>query len=274
LLLYSDAGGGELDDNGRPVVYALQAAEKTYIDFEVTFTNPGGHSSRPGPKNAIQDMARAVSKVAAYRFPARSNELTQAYLRAAGPLHPGEVGKAMIRYAEDPSDQAAYDLLASEPGYIGQLGTTCVATMAKAGHAPNALPQRAMVNINCRVFPGESVESVRSTLARVIDDPAASIAVIGEPVPSDASPLREDVMRALRRAIDLRAPGLPIVPSMSAGASDSLYFRNLGVPSYGVSGIFMHPKDSYAHGLNERVPVATIDGAVLQWRSLLRDLAR
>jgi acetylornithine deacetylase/succinyl-diaminopimelate desuccinylase-like protein len=274
MQLNSDAGGGELDDNGRPVVYALQAAEKTYIDFEVTFTNPGGHSSRPGPKNAIQDMARAVSKVAAYRFPARSNELTQAYLRAAGPLHPGKVGKAMIRYAEDPSDQAAYDLLASEPGYIGQLGTTCVATMAKAGHAPNALPQRAMVNINCRVFPGESVESVRSTLARVIDDPAASIAVIGEPVPSDASPLREDVMRALRRAIDLRAPGLPIVPSMSAGASDSLYFRNLGVPSYGVSGIFMHPKDSYAHGLNERVPVATIDGAVLQWRSLLRDLAR
>jgi acetylornithine deacetylase/succinyl-diaminopimelate desuccinylase-like protein len=274
MQLNSDAGGGELDDNGRPVVYALQAAEKTYIDFEVTFTNPGGHSSRPGPKNAIQDMARAVSKVAAYRFPARSNELTQAYLRAAGPLHPGKVGKAMIRYAEDPSDQAAYDLLASEPGYIGQLGTTCVATMAKAGHAPNALPQRAMVNINCRVFPGESVESVRSTLARVIDDPAASIAVIGEPVPSDASPLREDVMRALRRAIDLRAPGLPIVPSMSAGASDSLYFRNLGVPSYGVSGIVMHPKDSYAHGLNERVPVATIDGAVLQWRSLLRDLAR
>lgn len=274
MLLNSDAGGGELGDDGKPVVYALQAAEKTYMDFEVTFTNPGGHSSRPGPKNAIQDMARAISNIAAFRFPARSSELTQAYLRAAGRLQPGEVGDAMLRYAEDPTDQSAYDLLASKPGYVGQLGTTCVATMAKAGHAPNALPQSAMVNINCRVFPGESVESVQTTLARVIDDPAASIAVVGEPVPSDASPLREDVMQALRRAIDLRAPGLPIVPSMSAGATDGLYFRNLGVPSYGVSGIFMHPEDSFAHGLNERVPVATIDGAVLQWRSLLRDLSR
>lgn len=274
MLLNSDAGGGELGDDGKPVVYALHAAEKTYMDFEVRFSNPGGHSSRPGPKNAIQDLARAISKVAAFRFPARSSELTQAYFRAAGPLQPGEVGKAMLRYADDPTDQSAYDVLASQPGYVGQLGTTCVATMAKAGHAPNALPQSAMVNINCRVFPGESVESVQATLARVIDDSDASIAVVGEPVPSDASPLRDDVMQALRRAIDLRAPGLPIVPSMAAGATDSLYFRNLGVPSYGVSGIFMHPKDSYAHGLNERVPVATIDGAVLQWRSLLRDLAR
>ncbi|MDP9198282.1 MAG: M20/M25/M40 family metallo-hydrolase [Pseudomonadota bacterium] len=274
MLLNSDAGGGELGDDGKPVVYALHAAEKTYMDFEVRFSNPGGHSSRPGPKNAIQDMARAISKVAAFRFPARSSELTQAYFRAAGPLQPGAVGEAMLRYADDPRDQSAYDLLASQPGYVGQLGTTCVATMAKAGHAPNALPQSAMVNINCRVFPGETVESVRTTLSRVIADPAASITVVGEPVPSDASPLREDVMQALRRAIDLRAPGLPIVPSMSAGATDSLYFRNLGVPSYGVSGIFMNPRDSYAHGLNERVPVATIDGAVLHWRSLLRDLAR
>jgi acetylornithine deacetylase/succinyl-diaminopimelate desuccinylase-like protein len=274
MVLNSDAGGGELGDDGKPVVYAMQAAEKTYMDFQVTFTNPGGHSSRPGAKNAIHDMARAISKVAAFRFPARSSELTKAYFRAAGPLQPGEIGRAMLRYAEDPTDRAAYDLLASKPGYVGQLGTTCVATMATAGHAPNALPQNAMVNINCRVFPGESVESVQTTLARVIDDPDASIAVVDKPVPSDASPLREDVMQALRRAIDLRAPGLPIVPSMSAGASDSLYFRNLGVPSYGVSGIFMQPKDSFSHGLNERVPVATIDGAVLQWRSLLRDLSR
>ena len=108
----------------------------------------------------------------------------------------------------------------------------------------------------------------------MIDDPKAKVRVTNNPVPSDASPLREDVMKAIRKAIDLRAPGLPIVPSMSAGATDSLYFRNLGVPSYGVSGTFMHPKDSFSHGLNERVPVATIDGAVIQWRSLIRDLSR
>ncbi len=274
LLLNSDAGGAMLGDDGKPVVYTLQAAEKTYMDFEVAFSNPGGHSSRPGPKNAIVDMARAAEKVAAFRFPARSSELTQAYFRAAGKMQPDEVGAAMLRYAEDSSDQAAYDLLASKPEYVGQLGTTCVPTTAKAGHAPNALPQSAMVNINCRVFPGESVEYVQSTLTRVIDDPEAKITVANSPVPSDASPLRDDVMKALRKAIDLRSPGLPIVPSMSAGATDSLYFRNLGVPSYGVSGIYMHPKDSFAHGLNERVPVATIDGAIVQWRSMIKDLSR
>ena len=274
MLLNSDAGGALLGDDGKPMVYGMQAAEKTYMDFEVVFTNPGGHSSRPVAKNAIYDMARAITRIAAHRFPARNSELTQAYFRAAGALTPGEVGAAMRRYAEDPSDQTAYELLVSEPEHVGQLGTTCVATMAKAGHALNALPQNAMVNINCRVFPGETVESVQATLERVIDDPAATVAVIATPVPSDASPLRDDVMQALRRAINLRAPGLPIVPSMSAGATDSLYFRNLGVPSYGVGGIFMHSKDSYAHGLNERVPLASLDGALLQWRSLLRDLSR
>jgi acetylornithine deacetylase/succinyl-diaminopimelate desuccinylase-like protein len=133
-----------------------------------------------------------------------------------------------------------------------------------------------MANINCRVFPGETIEDVETTLERVIDDPAATVRVIEKPrpVPSDASPLRDDVMKALRKAVDLRAPGLPIVPSMSAGATDSLYFRNAGVPSYGVSGIFMAARDNYAHGLNERVPVASLDGALLEWRSLLRDLSR
>ncbi len=274
LVLNSDAGGAYLGDDGKPVVYALQAAEKTYMDFEVTFTNPGGHSSRPGPSNAIYDLARAITRVAEFRFPARSSELTTAYFKAAGATTPAPFGPAMLRYAADPADKEAYDLLSSNPDYIGQLGTTCIATTARAGHAPNALPQSATVNINCRVFPGESVESVQSTLVRVIDNPAAQVKLVNTPVPSDASPLRDDVMKALRKAIDLRAPGLPIVPSMSAGATDSLYFRNLGVPSYGVSGTFMHPKDSFSHGLNERVPVATIDGSVIQWRSLIKDLAR
>lgn len=274
MLLNSDAGGAYLDDGGKPVVYAMQAAEKTYMDFRVIYTSPGGHSSRPSKDNPIYALARALEKIAAFRFPARSSELTRAYFRATGPLTPGELGQAMLRYADDSTDRAAFDLLASHPEYVGQLGTTCVATMLQGGHAENALPQNAMANINCRVFPGESVDSVRETLTRVIDDPAAKLELVGTPVPSDASPLRDDVMKALRRAIELRAPGLPIVPVMSAGATDSLYFRNLGVPSYGVGGIFMHPKDNFAHGLNERVPVASIDGALLQWRSLLRDLAR
>jgi carboxypeptidase PM20D1 len=274
LLLNSDAGGAYLGDDGQPVVYALQAAEKTYMDFEITTTNPGGHSSRPGPSNAIYDLVRAIDRIVAFRFPARTNELTQAYFRAAGAITPAPVGPAMLRIAANPADKEAYELLASHPEYVGQLGTTCVATMLRGGHAPNALPQSATVNVNCLVFPGETPENVRTTLATVIDDPKAQVKLLGEPVPSDPSPLREDVQKALRRAIDLRAPGLPIVPTMSAGATDSLHFRNAGVPSYGVSGTFMHPNDSFSHGLNERVPVATIDGAVIQWRSLIRDLSR
>jgi carboxypeptidase PM20D1 len=274
LLLNSDAGGASLGEDGKPIVYAMQAAEKTYMDFEITFTNPGGHSSRPGPSNAIYDLARAIGKIAAFRFPPKTNEITLAYFRAAGAITPGPAGEAMLRYAENPGDQAAYDVLAGYPEYVGQLGTTCVATMAKAGHAANALPQSASVNINCRVFPGETQEYVQSTLEKVVDDPKAQFSVEYPPTPSDASPLRDDVMKALRKAVDLRAPGLPIVPSMSAGATDSLHFRNAGVPSYGVAGTFMSPKDSFAHGLNERVPVATIDGSVIQWRSLIKDLSR
>ena len=274
LVLNSDAGGASLGDDGKPIVYGMQAAEKTYVDFEISFVSPGGHSSRPGPDNAIYRLARAIDRIAGFRFPTQSSELTRAYFRAAGALTPGEAGAAMRRYADDPADADAIAFLSSRPEYVGQLGTTCVATMLQAGHARNALPQNAMVNVNCRVFPGVTIESVKETLVRVIEDPTAQVTILGKPVPSDASPLRDNVMQALRRAIDLRAPGLPIVPSMSAGATDSLYFRNLGVPSYGVSGIFMHPRDEFAHGLNERVPLATFDGALLQWRSLLRDLAR
>jgi acetylornithine deacetylase/succinyl-diaminopimelate desuccinylase-like protein len=273
MLLNSDAGGAYLDDAGKPTVYSMQAAEKTYMDFEVTTTNPGGHSSRPGPTNAIAELAQAIDKVAAFRFPAHQSEITTAYFTAAGPLTPGKSGEMMRRYAADPADKEAYEYLYTQPEYVGQLGTTCVPTMLRGGHAPNALPQKATVNVNCRVFPGESVESVQSTLVRVIDDPKVEVKLVSQPVPSDASPLREDVMKALRKAIDLRAPGLPIVPSMSAGATDSLYFRNLGVPSYGVGALFMRASDSFAHGLNERIPVASLDGALVQWRSLLRDLS-
>lgn len=251
----------------------MQAAEKTYVDFEVSFTSPGGHSSRPSPDNAIYHLAQAIDRIAAYHFPTQSSELTQVYFREAGKLTEGEDGAAMRRYAENPADTDAITYLTSKPEYVGQLGTTCVATMLQGGHARNALPQSAMVNVNCRVFPGVTIESVKETLVRVIEDPTAQVTIANKPVPSGASPLRDDVMKALRKEIDLRAPGLPIVPSMSAGATDSLYFRNLGVPSYGVSGIFMHSRDIFAHGLNERVPVATIDGALIQWHSLLTSLA-
>jgi carboxypeptidase PM20D1 len=274
LLLNGDAGGGMLDETGKPVVYALQAAEKTYSDYEIYVTDAGGHSSRPGKNNAIYTLAKAIDKIAAYQFPAQSSELTRAYFTATSVKTPGPLGEAMRRFARDSTDTQAVETLSANPEYIGQVRTTCVATLLSGGHALNALPQRASVSVNCRIFPGVDPATIQAKLLEVIDNPAVRLTVIGTPVMSDASPLRPDVMAALRKAINLRSPGLSIVPNMSPGATDSLYFRNLGVPSYGVSGMFMNPADDFAHGLNERVPVASIDGALAQWKSMITDLSK
>lgn len=273
FVLNGDGGGGRLDHDSRPVVYDLQAGEKTYADFEFTFTNPGGHSSRPGADNAIVDVARAIERIAAYRFAPQRNELTRASLKATGERTPGPLGEAMIRFAETGDAQAAA-VLAGDADTVGQIGTTCVPTMLRGGHASNALPQSATVSVNCRIFPGVSVESVRDQLVAAIADSRAKVTTLGTPKASDASPLRADIVAAVTKAVHARAPGLPIVPSMSAGATDSLHFRAEGIPSYGVSALFLRPEDSFPHGLDERVPVAAIDGALLQWHVLLTELAQ
>lgn len=274
LVLNGDGGGGLLGPDGKPVFYGLQGGEKTYADFEITFTSPGGHSSAPTGDNAIQHLAAALQRIGAYDFPPQANELTRASLTAASEQVGGEIGAAMARFAKDPTDKAAADLISSRPEFIGQVRTTCVATMVNAGHAPNALPQRATANINCRIFPGVSVESVKAKLTELVADEKAQVTVLDDPTGSDASPLRPDVMAAVTKAVHARYPDLAVVPSMSAGATDSYHFRAAGVPSYGVSSLFIRAEDSFAHGLNERVPVAGIGPSLEHWRSLLRDLSR
>ncbi|HLZ78642.1 MAG TPA: M20/M25/M40 family metallo-hydrolase [Sphingomonas sp.] len=275
LVLNGDGGGGAVGVDGKPMVYGVQAGEKSYADFEIAFTSPGGHSSRPGPvdTNAIYRLAKAIDRIAAYQFPVQSNELTIAYLKATAEKTPGPLGAAMKRFAANPKDAAAAATLSADPEYIGQVRTTCVATMLSGGHALNALPQKATVSVNCRIFPGVKIADVKATLKQVVADPGATITTIGDPTASDASPLRADVMAAVRMAVELNQPSVPIVPNMSAGASDSLYFRANGVPSYGVSAVFLKPSDDFAHGLNERVPLAAIPGALVQWRSLLTTLS-
>lgn len=274
FMLNSDAGGGLLGEDGKPIVYGVQAAEKTYADFEISFTNPGGHSSMPRKDNAIYDLAQAIGRIAAYQFPTQATELTRTYFRTTAKQTPGDLGKAMQRFADNPNDAEAVAAIAAEPEFVGKLRTTCVATMLKGGHALNALPQSATVSVNCRIFPGVAIEDVRATLAKVAADPDAKVAVLDKPVVSDASPLREDVMAAVRKAIDRRYPGLAIVPEMSAGATDSMHFRNAGIPCYGVSGLFMKASDEFAHGLNERVPTAAIPGALDHWHTLLTELGK
>ncbi|MDR7154990.1 acetylornithine deacetylase/succinyl-diaminopimelate desuccinylase-like protein [Sphingobium xenophagum] len=273
LLLNGDGGGGLLNEAGEPVLYQLQAGEKTYADFEIGFTDPGGHSSAPTAGNPLYRLARAIDRIAAYQFPPMRNELTKASLALSADRIGGEVGAAMKRYAQS-GDAAAAELLSGRPEFVGQVRTTCVATMAQAGHALNALPQSAKVQVNCRIFPGVAIDAVKAELVRVVADESATVTTLGDPLASDASPLRADVMQAVVAAVSARAPGIPIMPSMSGGATDSVHFRALGVPSYGVSSLFMKAEDGFAHGLNERAPVAGIGAALVQWEAVVRALAK
>ncbi len=275
LLLNADGASGALTHNNEPIAYYLQGAEKTYADFTIEFENPGGHSSEPRADNAIYDLARALDRIAAYSFPVESSEITRTSFREAAKRETGEVAKAMLDFANDPKDEKAIQVLRAHPEYVGQLGTTCVATMLDGGHALNALPQRASANVNCRIWPGVKVESVRRTLEKVINEPAGSVRLVevSSTPEAPASPMRDDVVEAVRKAVDRRYPGIPIVPYMSAGASDSLYFRYHGIDSYGASGLFMRAEDEFAHGLNERVPIDQIDGALDHWYVIVTELA-
>jgi acetylornithine deacetylase/succinyl-diaminopimelate desuccinylase-like protein len=257
------------------VSYGIQGAEKTYADFTLRATDPGGHSSRPTPGNPIYRLSRALERLEAYRFPVQSNEITRASLAASGRKMEGPMGEALRRFAADPSDAEAAERLSSSPTWAPYLRTTCVATMISGGHAPNALPQRAEATVNCRIFPGASSEAVRATLVEVLADPTLSVTRNDDgSIDSPPSPLRPDVVRAVRRAVHAVHPGLEIVPVQSAGATDSMHFRAAGVPSYGVSGLFSKSGDTFAHGLNERAPLAAIPGALVHWDSLIRDLGR
>ncbi|HEU4627914.1 MAG TPA: M20/M25/M40 family metallo-hydrolase [Steroidobacteraceae bacterium] len=274
LVLNDDSGGGLLSEDGKPIIYGIQAAEKVYADFTLTVTDAGGHSSRPGKANAIYQLARALERIERYEFPAMQNEITRAYFQASAATAAPPIADAMRRFVADPKDAQAIATLSADREYIGQVRTTCVATEIQGGHAPNALPQRATANVNCRIFPGTSVASVQQTLTGVINDPGVQISVQPGSVEGDPSPLRPDVMAAVTKAVHASYPNVAIVPNMSAGATDSMHFRALGIPSYGVSGLFMKPTDDFTHGLNERVPVAAIDVALTHWDTLLRALAR
>jgi carboxypeptidase PM20D1 len=274
FALNGDAGGGLLAEDGNPVFYGIQAGEKTYADFTLTVTNAGGHSSRPNRKNAINQLARALDRIGSFEFPVMSNELTREYFRASTATTPGHAGELIKRYVEDPSDREAIAELSADPEYVGQLRTTCVATQLEGGHAPNALPQRAKATVNCRIFPGTAVADVRASLAKIIDDQDVVIETVDAgSIESPVSPLREDVLKAIRKAVHAQHPGLPIIPAMSAGATDGMHFRALGVPTYGVSGLYIKASDDFSHGLNERIPLAAIDPALAHWNSIIRDLA-
>ncbi len=273
FALNGDGGEGSFDERtGKPQVYRIQGAEKSSVTFELTIHNPGGHSSRPRSDNAIYQLADVLKAVQAYRFPVMWNDWTLGDLKASAAVTPGELGQAMARFAQDPRDEAAAETLFQSPADVGRTRTTCVATMLKAGHAPNALPQTATATINCRVFPGMSLDEVKGTLQRLAGD-QVNVQVINNPALAKPSPIRADVMSAVAKAVHSIYPGIPIVPEMVSYATDGAIFSQAGIPTYGVSAAFSKESDVLSHGLNERLPVSSFYNGLTHYYVLLKELA-
>lgn len=277
LVINVDGGGGTLDEaTGKPLYWTWQGAEKTYADYRLEVTNPGGHSSAPRPDNAIVQLSQALVKVGAYRFKAEQNDITRGYFEKAAPFTDRpEIAAAMRAFAANPADEKALATLRADPSMVGKVGTTCVPTMLGGGHAENALPQRAFANINCRIFPGHTKEAIMAELAQVVGDPAVKISDVTEgSVASPASPLRPDLMKAVTRAMTKAYPKVPLIPSQASGASDSMWFRALGVPSYGLSPSFSKDSEDFSHGLNERTRLSNIRPGITYYLTLITDLTK
>jgi acetylornithine deacetylase/succinyl-diaminopimelate desuccinylase-like protein len=269
--VFNEGGGGRVRE-GAKLSHDVQASEKKVLNLTLESTNPGGHSSVPVKDNAITHLAAALVKIGAHDFPVRLNEITRAYFTRSAPITPGPMGVAMKAIVANPADRDAAAVLAADPRYNSQLRTTCVATMLAGGHARNALPQRAQAVVNCRILPDESPEEVRDALVRVIDDPKVTVTALGAARNSPPSPLTPELMTQIEKISGELWPGVPVIPTMSTGATDGLYLRNAGIPVYGVSGLFY--ADPNAHGMNERISAAAFyQGLEFMYR-LVKGLTR
>ncbi|HZZ70044.1 MAG TPA: M20/M25/M40 family metallo-hydrolase [Phenylobacterium sp.] len=256
----NEGAGGQLDDRGKRIAHTVEAGEKTPQSFTLLVTNPGGHSSRPVPDNAIYRLADAIEKIRAYEFPVMINDANKAYLLGMAKIEGGQRGAAMTALVANPRDARADALLSKDPGLHTMLRTTCVATMLSGGHAQNALPQRATATINCRIFPGVSRDEVRSKLISLIGDPQVDVSQVrvarqGE---APAPPLTPQVMGPIEKISAQMWPGVPVIPILQAGATDGKALTAGGIPTYGVSGLFFEPDLGRIHGLNERIGVQSL----------------
>jgi acetylornithine deacetylase/succinyl-diaminopimelate desuccinylase-like protein len=258
-------GGGVDTENGKPVIVSMDASEKLYADFQLTVTNPGGHSSLPVPDNAIYHLADALVRLEHFQFPLELNDVTRAYFERMASVETGQEAADMRAILNSPADPAAAARLSLDPLQNSTLRTTCVATRLDAGHANNALPQSARANVNCRILPGHTREEIRQTLIRMFDDPKVEVSyvdnsgrVLDSAPNAQALPpvkLRPDVMQTLDKIAGEMWPGTPVVPTMSTGASDGVYTNAAGMPTYGISGVAIDMNDVRAHGRDERLRV-------------------
>ncbi|SFS03837.1 M20/M25/M40 family metallo-hydrolase [Sphingomonas jatrophae] len=253
----NEGGGGDADASGKLISQTMQVGEKSNRSYELTATNPGGHSSIPIDDNAIYALADAVQKVRAYKFPVRFNDTTRAFFAKVGADRDDETGRAMVRLAANPGDAAAAAIVSRDRTYNSMLRTTCVATMLAAGHAVNALPQRATATINCRIIPGEDGDTTKAALIAAVGDPKLAVTMVGRLRPiAVPPPLSAKIMAPAERLVAKHFPGVPLIPAMSTGATDATYLT--GIPTYGVPGPWGDPDGNGAHGLNERMGVKSI----------------
>jgi acetylornithine deacetylase/succinyl-diaminopimelate desuccinylase-like protein len=254
-LVINEGGGGTLR-NGKPLFNGVQAAEKITTNFTLRATNKGGHSSVPRDDNAITQLADALAKVGRYQFTVKLNEVTRAFFTQTGPLEEPAMGKAMQALVANPANAGAVKVVTADPRYNSMLRTTCVATELKGGHATNALPQLAEANVNCRIYPSETAETVKAELEKAIGDTNVKVIIRSQRPSTPASALLPEVMQNVTRITADMWGAMPIIPTMSTGATDSRFFRALGVPAFGVSGLFSDPTvDARAHGRDERMAV-------------------
>ncbi|HVY87931.1 MAG TPA: M20/M25/M40 family metallo-hydrolase [Hyphomonadaceae bacterium] len=254
----NEGAGGLLSEEGKPLALQVQAGEKIHQVYTLEVTNPGGHSSRPVPDNAIYRLMTATQKVSQLSFPVQVTPVVREYFRITGPMLGGETGAAMRAVAKNPDDQAALATLMKDPSYNAQVHTTCVATMLEGGHAPNALPQRARATLSCRVMQGTTPEQVQQALEKAINDPEVKVAIEKRRDGSSPPPLTDEVMAPVKEMAKKMWPGVPVVPSMTAGATDGRFFMNAGIPTYGMSGMFSTAGETNAHGLNEKIRVKSL----------------
>lgn len=255
----NEGGGGDLDAKGHLVNLGVNAAEKVAQNFLLETTNPGGHSSQPVPDNAIYDLNAALLKLSTHEFPVQFNAVTRPYFEKMSQITGGETGAAMTRLLKNPEDAQANAIVSKDKQWHSMLRTTCVATLLEAGHATNALPQRATANVNCRIFPGTSIEQIRQDLIKLIDNSKVSVTARLPLSPGTPTPaLHPGMMKAILAVSEDLYPNVPVIPSMSTGASDGIYLSAAGIPTYGVDGAASDPDGGFIHGLNERIRVKTL----------------
>ncbi|HEX2778871.1 MAG TPA: M20/M25/M40 family metallo-hydrolase [Gemmatimonadaceae bacterium] len=272
----NEGGGGSLDGN-TPLLQSIQAAEKVPVNFTLTAINPGGHSSVPRPDNAIYQLATALTKLAQYRFPVALNEVTRPFFERTAAVEPrAEMAAAMRALTANPSDSAAAATLSKDPRYASMLRTSCVATRLAGGHAYNALPQTATANVNCRIVPTSSAEETMELITRVVGDTGIKLSYTvpnTEKFGAAPSPVEPELLAATTALTKKMWGDIPVIPTMSTGATDGRFLRAAGIPTYGVSGIFSVPGETNAHGRDEKLRVKSYYDGLAFLDALVRQLA-